>query len=371
MKYCKKCVQPDTRPGLKFDSKGVCLPCNFAVQAEGIDWEERLSELKEIAEFGKQRNSFGYDCIVGVSGGKDSTRQAMYVRDELGMNPLLVSLNYPPEEITELGVVNISNMISLGFDCISISPNSQIWRGLMREGFFRHGNIFKASEMALYASAPRVAIAYHIPLIFLGENPAISYGALEIGSVSGDANRMKHANTLKGGPEAVLPENATEKDLFWYRFPDDEEMGMASIKMVFLGYYIKDFNNYKNAEFAIEHGLKIRNEPSEDIGDIDGFDALDDDFVIVNQVLKHLKFGFGKVTDNSCEAIRLGIMTRNEAIENVKKYDAKCADIYIKKLCHYLEITEEKFWEVAESFRNKEIWDKNKSGEWVLKCPLE
>lgn len=368
MRYCKKCVQPDTRPGIKFDEYGVCPACRFAGDIEKVDWEVRRKEIEEIADFGRRNNVSGYDCIIGVSGGKDSTRQSLYVRDELKLRPLLVSCTYPPQQQTERGAYNLSNLISLGFDCVSVSPDPQVWKILMRQGFLKYGNWCKSTEMALYASCPKIAIAYHIPLVFLGENPAIALGDLNVGSVNGDANKMKYCHTLEGGnPDKLLIKEITEKDVFWYRYPLDEEMDWAKLKIVFLGYYIKDFTRFRNAEVAIAHGLQIRSDPAEDMGDAYGFEALDDDFVIVNQMFKYLKFGFGKTTDQAAEAVRLGMISRDKAIDLVKKYDGKCAQRYIDLFCKYLEITNEQFWEVAESFRNKDIWKRDDSGNWALK----
>ena len=218
MRYCKRCVQPDTRPGIKFDEEGICPACRFAEQSDNIGWSARLRVLEKIAETGRRNNVSGYDCIIGVSGGKDSTRQSMFIRDELGLKPLLVSCTYPPEQVTKRGVYNISNLISLGFDCICVSPDPKIWKILMRQGFLKYGNWCKSTEMALYASAPKVAIAYHIPLIFLGENPAIALGHLDVGSVTWDANKMKYCHTLEGGnPDKLLVEGITEQDIFLYR----------------------------------------------------------------------------------------------------------------------------------------------------------
>jgi len=374
MKYCKKCVQPDTRPGVKFNSKGVCLACVFAKETEeSVDWQSRRQELEEIAEFGRKNNVSGYDCIVGVSGGKDSTRQSIFVRDELGLKPLLVSCQYPPEQLAERGAHNISNLISLGFDCITIAPSPKVWKELMLQGFLKYGNWCKSTEMALYASAPKMAIAYHIPLVFLGENPAIALGDTGVGSVTGDANRMKYYHTLQGGDpkhNKLVTESMTDQDLILYTYPSDDEIEWAKLRIVYLGYYIKDFTRFKNAEFAVERGLEIRSNLPEDIGDIYGFGALDEDYVVVNQMLKYLKFGFGQVTDQTAEAVRLKMMSREKAIEFVKKYDGKCADRFIKRFCKYLGISEKKFWKVAESFRSKNIWEKNSEGNWKLKVEL-
>lgn len=371
MRYCKRCIQPDTRPGIIFDSEGVCPPCYFAEQTEKIDWQARRQELEKIAEFGRSHNVSGYDCIVGVSGGKDSTRQAIYVRDELRLNPLLVSCSYPPQQLTERGAHNISNLISLGFDCIIVGPNPIVWKALMRQGFLKFGNWCKSTEMALYASCPKVAIAYHIPLVFLGENTAISLGDSLTGSITGDANRMKHSHTIEGGnPDKLLVKGIIEQDVYFYRYPGDDDMELGRLRIVFLGYYIKDFNKFRNSEFSIAHGLEIRHEPPEEIGDVLGNTALDDDFVIVNQMFKYLKFGFGQVTDQVCEAIRLGMMSREEAIELAKKYDGKCDRQYVKRFCDYLEIDEEEFWRVADRFRNRDIWEMDGNGQWRLKVPF-
>jgi N-acetyl sugar amidotransferase len=368
MKFCKKCVQPDTRPGISFDEKGICPACNYIDLAENIDWEARKKELWEIVDKYKKHNKLQqYDCIIGVSGGKDSTRQVMYVKEVLGMNPLLVSCTYPPEQQTQRGAENLGNMINLGFDTISISPSPKTWKRLMREGFLRFGNWARSTEMALFASVPKVAIAYHIPLILWGENPAIQFGNLGVGSLNWDGNGMKNTNTLKGGPDALLPQDLEEQDIIWYRYPEDKEMEKANLQIVYLGYFWKDWSKINNGDFSIAHGLEVRDVPPAEQGSLYPFDALDDDFMIVNQMIKHVKYGFGKVNDEVCELIRAGKITRDEGIVLLRKYDGKCDPKYIKRVCQYLEISEEKFWEVVESFRNHDIWRKNEQGQWELK----
>ncbi len=177
MKYCKNCLQPDTRPGTRFDENGICPACIYFESLQHVDWNERKIELHEIVAFGKENNHSGYDCIIGVSGGKDSTRQAVFVKEVLEMNPLLVCLSYPPEQITQRGVENISNLIKLGFDCISINPAPQTWRKLMKKSFIEHANWCRSTEIALFSSVPKLAIAYQIPLIWWGENLLESFCA--------------------------------------------------------------------------------------------------------------------------------------------------------------------------------------------------
>lgn len=370
VKYCKKCVQPDTRPGIIFDENGVCPACHFAGQTDGIDWDARLRELHELAEYARSTNVSGYDCIVTVSGGKDSLRQALYVRDSLGLKPLLVCCSYPPEQIAERGAYNLGNLISLGFDTITVSPDPRVWKALMRTGFRRYGNWCKSTEMALYATGPAVAIAYHIPVIIYGENPAIAMGELGKGyTLTGDGNTMKYSsNTLSGGdPSGLLEEWMTYQHVIRYHYPDDDSIEWAKLRMIYLGYYLKDFTRFKNAEVAVANGLDVRDDEPEDMGMVYPWESVDEDFVIVNQMIKHMKFGFGRTTEQVIEAARLGMMTREESADLVMKYDGKCADRYIKAYCKYLEISEDEFWRVAESYRNHDIWERDDSGNWRLK----
>lgn len=367
IRLCTQCVNPSTRPKITYNELGLCPVCQYENSKKGqrIDWSARQKELQSICAWGKKETKSTYDCIVTVSGGKDSTRQACFARDELGMNPLLVSCSYPPEQLTDLGAHNLSNLIELGFDTFSLSLNPQLWKQLMREGFLRFGNWAKSTEMALYAIPIHVAIAYQIPLIFYGENPVLTIGE-QHGKLDGDASQLKKGNTIADGPDSLLPEDVSAQDTHFYYYPSDEEMEAAQLRLIYLGYYMPDWSGKNNAKFSIERGLKIRNESPDKIGDLWGFSCLDEDYSILNQFLKYLKLGFGRVTDQVCEAISSGEMSREAGLELVKKYDGKCDGSFIKRFCNYLEITEEKFWDVAERFRNHTIWKQDKTGQWVL-----
>lgn len=370
MRRCRTCVETDTRPSSKFDEYGVCLPCRSvsAQSIEIIDWEKRNSQLQEIITWAKSHSNFGYDCIIGVSGGKDSLRQALYAR-EIGLNPLLVCCSYPPEQMTKRGAHNLANLITLGFDTINTAPAPIISKRLMRNCFETLGNLFNASELALYASLPITAIAYRIPLILLGENPGLSFGN-DAGSKDFNGNKMKHMNTLQGGnPNRFKTDDMIDRDLYWYRYPNDESMQKADLRIVYLGYFMPDFNDHTNARIAIKNGLEVRQGEDADPNNIGGeanYVALDDDFVIVNQMLKYLKFGFGKATQEVGVAVRSGLMSREKGQKIVQAYDGKCHPKYIKHLADYLEMSVEEFWNIADSFVNRELFEK-KEGQWMMK----
>src|SRR4030042_1728340 len=171
MRYCKRCVQPDTRPGIVFDEEGVCAAC--IIRERPVDWDARYEELVNIAEASKMTAKYRncpFDCVVGVSGGKDSHVQALYAKEELGLKCLLV--NCVPDGITEVGKHNIENLVCKGFDMVAIRPNPLIMRAVTKRAFFEFGNPVKPSEYPLYAVSYNVALKYDIPLIIQGENAA-------------------------------------------------------------------------------------------------------------------------------------------------------------------------------------------------------
>jgi N-acetyl sugar amidotransferase len=373
MRRCKICLDPDTRPLSEFDEDSICLPCRYQAQSSSIDWTARRRELQDIAAWARTRNVSGYDCVIPVSGGKDSHRQALYCRDELGLKPLLASCAYPPEEQTERGARNIGNLISLGFDCVYVSPGPETWRNAMQAGFRRFANIYKSTELPLYATGAHVATMYHIPLVVYGENPSLSWGAGG-GSYDGDANQLKTSNTLAGGDISWLLEAGIGPErLNWYVYPSEEEFERVGLRMIYLGYYIPDFNDFVNGPMAVAHGLTGREgddaDPSQS-GNIEPFDALDCDFLAVNQMIKRVKFGFGKVSEQCSGAIRAGEMTRDEAIEFIEKYDGKCSQRYIDAFCRYTGIPEDEFWEIVERYRSRDVWTPD-GNSWKFKVPLQ
>lgn len=364
MKYCKKCLIVDTRPNIKFTEDGLCPCCAVYIQPDEIDWDDRKKELDEIISFGKANNHSGYDCIIGVSGGKDSTRQALYVKEVLKMKPLLVSLNYPPEQISQRGVDNLSNLIRLGFDCVNVSCSPQIWKRLMKTTFFEFGNWAKTTETALFSSVPKAAIAYQIPLIWWGENPAMVLGDLGVLGKSGsDANRMKYSNTLAGGDITwILKEGIKKSQILQFIYPSDEEMERANLKIVYLSHFWKDFSIFTNGSYSALRGLDIRPIDPNENADNWGTSMLDEDFFILNMMIKWLKFGFGRASDNINEEIRYGRVSIEEGINIVKKFDGKCSQEIIDRFCNYLEISNAEFWEVVDRFVDKNLFDRISEG---------
>jgi len=368
MRYCKRCLQPDTRPGILFNEEGVCYACLYEESKKKIDWDKRFHQFQDIADEAKEKakaRGNSYDCVIGVSGGKDSTFQAVYCKEKLGLHPLLV--NCAPDEITEIGRKNLDNLGRLGFDIISIRPNPNIAKRLARKTFFERGNIVAASEYCLWASAYIIADKFNIPLIVQGENAALTLGTALNQTQTDDAFSVMQLNTLRGfNIEELLAgeEGITKEDLYFYAMPDIDGMKEKGIRAVFLQYYAKEWSQVYNADFSIARGLTGRQDDLHDLGRYRRFTALDSDLAIANQMLKYLKFGFGFATDEACYDIREGRLSREDAIWYVNEFDGKCGDKYLKAACDYLSITEEGFWAVVDQYVNRELFEKGLDGKW-------
>lgn len=360
MRYCSACLSPDTRPNARFNEHGVCIPCAFSEVSRDIAYESRFRELREIVRRLTKRSKYQeYDCIVGVSGGKDSTRQALWVREKLGLNPLLVCVAYPPRQVSQVGVDNLSNLISHGFDCVMLGPAPQTSRDLMREAFFRFTNIFRATEMALFAGVPRIAVAHDIKLILWGENPALQVGeSASMGENIWDGNNLRNINTLAGGELGWIIEVAGKAEsILPYQFPDIALMRWRKINTLYLGPAWSNWSIAANSAFAMPEGLHIREDDVSSTGDLMGTSMLDEDWATINMMLKYYKLGFGRASDYVNDEIRLRRLTREQGVLLVQRYDGICDDKYIESFCQYIHITIEEFWAHVAKAAHKKLFE--------------
>lgn len=351
---CAKCIMPDTKPGISFNSKGVCNACQNAERNDKKDWQPEWDKLYQIILDTRFSKRTGYNCLIPVSGGKDSTYLAFKAR-ELGLNPLCV--NVRPCVPTDRGINNLENLSMQGFDIFSFIPNQKIMPALVKRSFYEDGDPCTSHEFILYSVPVQVAIQYKIPLIIWAENPQFEYG--NPGNVK-DASQQKNIAGLWGkDANHWLCDGVTKNDLIAFRHPTSEEIVQAGVKAIYLSDYIR-WDSRKTARFAIGRGLEVRPE-SELIGTGGywNFEQLDDETPIIGHYLKYIKFGYGRATDQACRDIRLGYIARDEGLELAEKYDGRINPDYIERFCEYIGIGRDEFHRVCESFRGK-LFEKEK-----------
>jgi N-acetyl sugar amidotransferase len=359
LKYCSRCLTTDLRPNSSFND-GVCIACDYSESDSKSDSSLKLKILQNKIQQSrkKQKNKGAYDCIVGVSGGKDSTRQAHWVRDRLGLRPLLVCCAYPPKQMSEIGAKNLSNLIEMGFDIIAATPAPQTAAELALESFRQFGNVCKSTEMSLFSTVPRLAIELGVNTIFWGENPALQVGDSAVeGFDEFDGNNLRRLNTLTAGGVDWIKNTVSSPYLSdHYLYPSEIEFEKKKINIFYLGAAWDDWSTEENSIYASLQGLTLRPDEELNTGDLSNASMLDEEFTNINMMLKYFKFGFGRATDSVNERIRQGILTRSDAISITEKYDGLCSDEIISSYANYVGISVVTFWDIANNWVNKDIF---------------
>ena len=365
MKYCKVCLYPDTKPGLEFDNEGMCSACKNNELKSTVDWASRKSQLLEIIEKYKSKTGSRYDCIIPVSGGKDSTYQTYVMKEEFGLNPLVV--NFHPLDQTDIGKKNLENLKKLGVDCIEFSPNPNVYLKLAKYGLTELGDFQWPEHIGIFTVPVQFAVKYKIPLIIWGENPQLEYG--QPTDIDKETILDKEWTEKNGGffLDKIKPEDMTKfgfkiNDLKPYLYPSENEILQVGIKGIFLGMYIK-WDIFKQLEIVKKLGFSENDEIKE--GTYDKWENLDVYFTVFHDYFKFLKYGFGRTTDHTSIEIRYGRMTREQGIQLVKQYEGKIPRKYLKEFLNAADITMNEFEEICDKFTNKELFQTDQDGKLV------
>jgi len=351
LRYCKQCVLPSSRPNIKFNAEGIC---NFAPAKEkaNISWNAREKDFKELVALTNKKSS-GYDCVIPVSGGKDSTWQVITCL-KYGLKPLAVTWRTPGR--TKIGQENLDNMIQLGVDHLDYQISPEVEKKFMLKSFERFGTTALPMHMAIHSIPLRIAASFKIPLVVWGENSAFEYGGEEdvrqgflLDQKWRDRYGLTHGTTAKDWIDRDL----SAKDLAAYFLPTEKEL--ENVRAIFLGYYFK-WDPQMTAEVAKEHGFKsAKGGPKTGLYD---YADIDCDFISVHHFMKWYKFGFTRLFDNLSIEVKNQRMTREQAVDFIRKTGLQIPRSDISKICQFMKISEDRFYEIAETFRNKEIWTK-------------
>lgn len=368
MKYCTRCVMPSTRPGISFDEEGVCQACKVNEMKEKIEWDKRFEELEKLCE--KYRGKFGnsYDCIIAVSGGKDSHYQTYVMKELMGMNPLLVSVedNFP---MTEAGMHNIKNISEeFGCDIISLKPNIRIQKKLMRKTFEKYGKPTWYIDRLIYTYPIHIAVKFKIPLVVYGENISYEYGGNQKKETYSANNQIFNGVASDIPWNELIDEHISMKDLNLCVFPDKEDLEALKLDSIYLSYFVK-WNSYNNYLFAKKRGFRDLTHEWIREHHIENFDQVDSRAYLIHPWMKYPKFGHATATDYAARFIRYGLISREEGIELVKKHDHKLDPLALQDFLDFTGYSHREFWEIVDKFYNRDIFEKI-NDEWRLKNPI-
>ena len=361
LKYCKKCLMPDTRPNIKFINE-VCTACiNFEKQ-KTTNWDERWKELEKVCDTYRGNSENDYDCAIAVSGGKDSHFQTYIVKEKLKMNPLLITVGNI--DWTETGRKNLENISeTFGVDIIMKQPNRKLARKMFRKAFEKIGSPSWYLDYQMYSFPVKMCIKLGIKLLVYGEDVNYTYG--------GEYNKETPSAMFQPLNDVSKPvwkewfkdDEISELDLQSIRQPTMDECKDAELNPIYLSYFVP-WNSHHNYEVAKRWGFHHLGHEYEREGFIENYDQIDSIGYLLNIHMKYLKFGHASATDNASRWIRYGMENREEMIPIVEKQDSQLDQGVVDKFCEFVEMSPRDFWKTMDKWYNRDLFDQDRDGVW-------
>jgi N-acetyl sugar amidotransferase len=361
MKYCKKCLMPDARPGITFYD-GVCSPCINYEKQKSVDWKGRKKELEILCDKYRGKYGNGYDCAIAVSGGKDSHFQVWYMKEVMGMNPVLLTVS--GSDWTEVGRKNILNISdAFGCDVISLGGSLSTMRKMYKEAFIKLGAPTWYLDALLYAYPYRMAMNLGLHLLVYGEDINYTYG--------GKFNKETPSAMMQSSNDVVKPVwdmwfkegDITEKELNSASQPSLDKCQDYGLEPIYLSYFIS-WNSHTNYELAKKMGFNDLQHEYIREGTFEQYDGIDSIGYLLHPWLKYPKFAHAGATDYASKWIRYGMATREEMIPIVEKYDGILDQGIVNAFCDFVRMDVREFWTIVDKWYNPNFFKKDKYGIW-------
>lgn len=360
MQYCTRCTYPFVAVNLNTDEEGVCSSCRSFEAFEALTpefWAQRKTAFERLISEIRQNSSGSYDCLIPVSGGKDSYYQAHIMAKEYGLKPLLVTYhgnNYLPE-----GDYNRDQMRHIfDADHVVMGPSVEVLKKLNRICLKKMGDMNWHAHCGIFTYPIQTAVRYEIPLIIWGEVAWDISGMFDPEDCVEFSARVRHEHSLRGFEWYDMLDDPvdrlTEKDVSWAKYPTDEVILKVGVRGLYIGNFFR-WDPYHHSKLMQDlYGWKPAEKPFERT--YRTVSNLDDRYENgAHDLLKFIKFGYGRASDHSSKDIRTGYMTREEGIEMVRKYDhVVSSDLY--HWLRYVDMSEEEFWGIADTFRDPRVW---------------
>jgi N-acetyl sugar amidotransferase len=367
MRYCKRCLYPENHPlNIVFDEEGVCSGCRVHEEKDALDWKPRGEKLAQVLEAYRNRSGNNYDCIIPVSGARDSYFIVHTIKNVYGMNPLLVTYN--KQYNTAEGVRNLANL-RIQFDCdiMTLTVNPETVKKITRATMRKMGSIYWHCLAGQTVYPVQVAVKFKIPLIIWGAHQGIDQVGMfsHLDEVEMTRKYRKEHNLMGYEAEDLVDDfdGISEEDIVQFKYPDDKELERVGVRGIYLNNYIRWDSKAQHEKMISAFGYKTEKQTRtfDTYNDVDCFNYSD-----VHDYIKFIKHGYSKVTDHASREIRLRRMTREQGMELVKQYSA-IAPQHLSLFLSWLGITENSFHYIIDQHRNPTLWERNDDWNWVLK----
>lgn len=367
MRYCRRCVYPEIAVNVILDDEGVCSACRVAEEFARLTpefWQRRERKFRQLVGWARGRQQGAYDCIIPVSGGKDSYWQTYLIKEVYQLTTLLVTYhgnNYLPE-----GQGNLDRMREVfGVDHIVYGPSIQTLKKLNRLCFRKMGDMNWHAHTGIKIVPMQIACRFNIPLVVWGETTWTIAGMFSPDDYVEYNKRTVLEHDMRGFTWRDMieeEEGLTEDDLLWARMPSDQELARVGVRGVYIGNFFNWDPNQHARQMHEKYGFEFARQPFDrTYRTMSNLDDMHENGL--HDYMKYVKFGYGRASDHASKDIRSGYMTREEGIEIVRRYDhVKPRDL--ARWLEYTEMTEEEFDRIADTFRDPRVW-RNENGEWI------
>lgn len=344
MRRCKKCLMAETKPGIVFDEGGVCQACLHHAARKDINWGHRFIALESLAK--KYRCNFGhYDCIIPVSGGKDSYYQVRWMKEKLQMNPLLVSVtdHYTHTEAGQHNLMNLQEVFNCDLIVSRLDPD--LTRTLTRRAFEMFGSPTWPIDQAIYCWPLRVARRMKLPLVVYGENVSYEYGGFQNEDVA-SAKEQINNDVAKAVPDGFF-DGISSARTNMLQYPD-----VTNLEPIYLSHFT-DWSGWTNYQYAVSKGFRTLGRMRS--GYIEEYDQIDSVGYLINVYLKYVKFGFGRATDVVGYQIRDGLMTVEAGRVAIAAHDHKLDRLIMEDFLRFTGYTFDEFCEIVHKHKGPEV----------------
>lgn len=271
--------------------------------------------------------------------------------------------------MTKAGEHNIKN-ISEEFGCniISIKPDIRTQKKLTRYMFEKYGKPTWYIDRLIYTFPLHMALKFNTPLLVYGENVSYEYGGGGYEETYSAKGQIYNGVASEVSDDELIHEaGLSVRDLSLLKAPS--AMEMDKLDPMYVSYFIP-WNSFSNYEFAREHGFHDLAHEWIRTHTVENFDQVDSRAYLVHAWMKYPKFGHSQATDYASRMVRYGMISRDEAVELVKRHDANLDPLCVRDFCDFCGYSETEFWDIVNRFYNREIFDKDVYGKWKLKDPV-
>ena len=349
LKYCVRCCIPETEEGTSFDEFGCCQACRSSEEKIHINWVDRERHLRNILDKAKESAGTNYDCILPISGGKDSTFQMHMLVNVYGMKPLAVT--YSHNWYSEIGWYNLVNALEkFNVDHIMFTPNRGLVNKLARQSLFAIGDACWHCHAGVGSFPLQIAVKFGIPLLVYGEPASEGHGFASYSEPRKYDRDYFTEVSAKKKPDEMITDDISAKDIDPYQLPSYEEIESSGVKGIHLGDYIF-WDDERLMEFVRDtYGWR----ETEMEGSYKGYKSVECIMPGVHDFTWYLKRGYARSSAQASVDVRNGLMSRAEGFELAKKYDP----VRPEALDYFLKITglsEEEFYKAMEEHKVSQL----------------